>query len=218
MTYICVDYAGSMAGCGLERAGVAWQQPVALWCFNLLCTQTAQHELGVRGVSSDQFRTLKHKLILVFSSNSLRQEACWHHQPAAPGSEILLWLSHCFCFSSDQREQTTSKTQMHPIVLNIYGFFFVSYPPNQPPVCPGCSSERRRPGEADWSQSAGGKTNISSETNRGVGFIFPAHQLMKWPNLRRAEWQLIGRSTFGSNLSVDLLLLDGVRGRQCNQI
>lgn len=125
MTYICVDYADSMAGCGLEHAGVAWEQPgaVALRCFNLLCAQTAQHELGVSGVSSDQFRTLKHKLILVLSSNSLWQEAFWHRQPAAAGSKIFVWLWHCFCFSSDRREQNTSKTQMRPIVLNIYGFF-----------------------------------------------------------------------------------------------
>lgn len=188
MTYTCVDYADSMAGCGLERAGIAWEQPeaAALWCFNLSCTQTAQRELGVSGVSSDQFRTQKHKLILVFSSNSLWQEACWHHQPAAAGSKIFVWLWHCFCFSTDRREQNASHRAKYLWI------FFVSYPPNQPPVCPGCTSERWRRDEADWSQSAGGKTNISSETNRGVGFIFPEHQLMKWPNLRRPNDSWLG--------------------------
>lgn len=88
----------------------------------------------------------------------------------------------------------------HPI-------FFFSYPPNQSSVCPGCRTERWRHGEADWAQSAGGKPNISSDTNRGLGFISPAPQLMKWP-----KRQLIRRKTFGSNLTDDLLLFDGIQG------
>lgn len=100
---------------------------------------------------------------------------------------------------------------MHDSVLNIYGFiiFFFSYPPNQALVCTGCSTERWRHGEADWSQSAGGKTNISYEANRGLGFIFPAHQLMKWPNFRLPKDSWLG-NTFGSNLTDDLLL-DGIQ-------
>lgn len=201
------------AGCGPERACIASEQPeaVALRCFNLLCAQTAQHELGVSGVSSDQFRSLKHKLILVFSSKSLWQKQ--HNNLLLLGAKYLTLsdCERCFCFSGDQIEQNTCKTQiMHPILLNIYGFF-LSVTHLISPVCPGCGSERWRHGEADWSQSAGGKTNISSETNRGVRFIFSTHQLIKWPNLRCPNDSWLGRNTFGSNLSVDLLLLDGIR-------
>lgn len=61
-------YALTAQTAWLERAYIAWEQPeaVAWWCFNLLCSQTVEHELGVSDVLSDLFSTLKHKPILVF--------------------------------------------------------------------------------------------------------------------------------------------------------
>lgn len=77
--------------------------------------------------------------------------------------------------------------------INIYRFiiFFFSYPPNQSLAWTGCSTERWRLGEADWSQSARGKTSISIWKKTEI--YLPGTSANEVAKFSLAEWQLIGQ-------------------------